>query len=499
MSLIGLDIGTTGCKCTIFGIDGKAGAYSYSEYDTKSPRSGYFEIDPDEVWESVKKVIFNAVSSYRGENIKALSISSFGEAVVLVDKNDKVLANSILYMDRRGADECKIIEEILGKEKIMQIAGVSSHPMYTINKIMWIKKNVPEIYNRACRFMLFGDFISYRLAGDAVIDHSLASRTMTFDIVSKKWSDKILEIADIDEKKFSKIAPSGTIIGRVRREIAKEIGLSDDILVVTGGHDQVCAAVGAGVLNEGMAIDGIGTVECITPVFNRPVINKVMLKNKYNCVPFAKKGMYASYAFNFTGGSLLKWYRDTFASYLKEYADKTGMNTYEFLDKAASKNPTRLLVIPHFAGAGTPYMDTDAKGAILGLDLNTSAPEIYRAMLEGVTYEMALNVECLQIAGIEISTLRAVGGGARSDLWLQIKADIMQRKVERLNIDEAGTLGAAIIAGTATGVFGTFQEAASLLIKVKKEFFPDLRQGDIYSENFKKYKKAYKSLKNIFA
>jgi len=328
MSIIGLDIGTTGCKCTIFGIDGNIASYSYSEYDTKSPQPGYYEIDPVEVWESVKKVIFNAVRSYRGERIKALSISSFGEAAVPVDKNGRVLANSIIYMDKRGSEECKIIETALGKEKIMQISGVSSHPMYTISKVMWIKKNTPDIYNRAWKLMLFGDFISFCLTGDPVIDHSLASRTMAFDIISKEWSDEILDAAKIDKKIFSKISPSGTIIGEVKKEIAKVLGLSDGVLVVTGGHDQVCAAVGAGILSEGMAIDGIGTVECITPVFNRPVINKVMLENKYNCAPFAKKDMYASYAFNFTGGSLLKWYRDTFALHQKEYYDLIGKNIY---------------------------------------------------------------------------------------------------------------------------------------------------------------------------
>jgi len=143
-------------------------------------------------------------------------------------------------------------------------------------------------------------------------------------------------------------------------------------------------------------------------------------------------------------------------------------------------------------------MDTDAKGAILGLDFNTSLSEIYRAMLEGITYEMALNVECLQNAGIEIEILRAVGGGARSDLWLQIKADIMKRRIQRLDMDEAGTLGAAIIAGTATGIFSTFEDAANLMIKVKKEFFPDPITSDIYSENFEKYKKVYQNIKKIF-
>lgn len=499
MSLMGLDIGTTGCKCTIFSCEGSVVSYSYKEYNTQSPKPGYYELDPRVVWDSVKNIIYNAVNSYKGEPVTAVCISSFGESAVPVDKHGNVLGNSILYTDKRGSSQCKELVEYLGKQTIMNLAGVSAHPMYTVSKIMWIKENMPDMYARVWKFMLFGDFISYCLTGIPVIDYSLASRTMAFNVVEKKWEGKILDAARIKQDMFSEACPSASVIGNIKRDIADELGLSKDTLVVTGGHDQVCAALGAGILTEGLAIDGIGTVECITPAFDRPVLNELMLEYSFNCAPHAQEGMYVTYAFNFTGGSLLKWYRDNFAVQQKELAWKEGKNVYALLDEQATKNPTNLLILPHFAGAGTPYMDTDAKGAILGLSFNNTASDIYRAMLEGITYEMALNIECLSKAGIKINTLRAVGGGAKSDLWLQIKADIMQRKVERLDVNEAGTLGTAIMAGVATGVFNSMEEATKQLIKVRKEFYPNLEFKEKYMENYERYKKVYESIKSIYS
>jgi xylulokinase len=498
ISLIGLDIGTTGCKCTLFDLEGNIVCFSYEEYKTENPKPGYYELNPENVWNLVKTVIYNTINSYKGEPVTAICISSFGEAAVPVDSHGNVLGNSILYMDKRGSEQSIRLEKELGKRKVMELTGVPIHPMYTIGKIMWIKENMPDIFNKVWKFMLFGDFISFCLTGLAVIDYSLASRTMAFNVIHKKWEEKILRFARIKQDMFSKPCPSGTIIGNVKRDIAEELGIPQNALVVVGGHDQACAALGAGILSEGLAIDGIGTVECITPAFDKPVLNELMLKYNFNCAPHLKEGMYVTYAFNFTGGSLLKWYRDNFISQKEEITVKRKENIYALLDTKAPKIPTDLLVLPHFAGAGTPYMDTSAKGAIIGLSFNNKAPEIYRAILEGITYEMAFNMECLDKAGIKINKLRAVGGGAKSDLWLQIKADIMQCKIERLNVSEAGTLGTAIMAGVATGAFTSIEDASKKIVKVSKEFYPNTKFREKYIENYNRYKRVYKNIKDIY-
>lgn len=406
------------------------------EYGIISKSSGFYELDPDLVWESVQLVIRSSLKKYSGEKVTALCVSSFGEAAVPIDRNGRVLHTSLLYTDSRGTVQCMQLESLLGLQEIMDLTGLHAHPMYTICKILWIKENLPEIYRSTWKFMLFEDFILYRLGNTAAIDYSLASRTMAFNVTRKDWEQKVLGAAGVDRELFSTPVPSGTVIGTIRNDVADELGLPHELQLVTGGHDQVCAAIGGGIIKEGVAINGIGTVECITPAFNRPLLNKAMLEQNFACVPHAKNGMYVTYAFNFTGGSLLKWYRDAFASGEKAKTRKSGENVYAILDSGAAKEPTDILILPHFAGAGTPYMDTAAKGAILGLDFDTTPGRLYRAMLEGVTYEMFYNVECLAGAGIHIDELRAVGGGAKSDLWLQIKADIMGRKVVTLHVTE---------------------------------------------------------------
>ncbi len=497
MSLIGLDIGTTGCKCTVFEEQGNVLSYAYQEYPLERPAAGHAELNPENVWNAACTVIKQALSECPSTHVAALSISSIGEAAIPVDRQGRALANSILCTDVRGAEECQYLEEILGRERIMDLTGIPPHPMYTICKVMWIKRNQPEIFNNAWKFLLFEDYIIYRLTGETVIDYSLAARTMAFNVVEKKWAAEIFEAASIDPGLFSKPALSGTPAAVVKPQLARELGLSSETLAVTGGHDQICAAVGGGILSEKIAVDGIGTVECITPAFGQPLRNPQMMKNNFNCAPHALEGLYATYAFNFTGGGLLKWFRDCFARHEKEEAAKSGGNVYAQLDQQAPREPTSLLVLPHFAGAGTPYMNPQAQGAILGLTFDHTQADVYRAMLEGVTYEMAYNMECLNNAGIIVDSLRAVGGGAKSDLWLQIKADIMQRPVERLNVDEAGTLGTAILAGTAAGVYNSLEEATAQLVTVKQTFLPDSRNREIYQRQYQRYKQIYPRINDI--
>lgn len=496
MALIGLDVGTSGCKCIIFGDGGGVMARQYREYPVVNPGPGLFELDPEGVWEAVKTVIGKAVRDYRGEKITALCLSSFGEAGVPVDRAGRVLDRSLLYTDGRGGAQCERLKNALGPTAIMHWTGLHAHPMYSINKLMWLRENRPEIYRDTWKFMLFEDFILFRLGGAAAIDYSLASRTMAFNVTRKEWQAEIFEAAGVAEDIFSTPVPGGTAIGAIKPEVAAELQLPRDLQLVTGGHDQVCAAVGGGIIGEGLAINGMGTVECITPAFAGPKLDQRMFEANFACVPHPREGMFVTYAFNFTGGALLKWYRDSFASW-EGTAAGAARNFYAAMDARAAAGPTRLLVLPHFAGAGTPFMDTQAKGAIIGLGLDSDASQIYRAMLEGVTYEMLFNVEALETAGIGIRELRAVGGGAKSDLWLQIKADIMGRKVTALEVEEAGALGAAMLAGTATGLYPSLEKAAETLVRIKKEFHPDPANHSFYRENYRRYRKMYAAVREV--
>jgi xylulokinase len=498
MSLLGIDIGTSGCKATIIDFEGNIRGQSYREYSLISPNPGWEEIDPELVWSLVKRVIANSIDEYKGTPVKAISVSSFGEAAVPIDRNGNVLYNSMIYIDERGREEAGYLEYRLGREKILGITGISVHPMYTINKIMWLKKNKPDVYKNTWKFLLFADFILFKLGAKPHTDYSLAARTMAFDIINKKWSAEILECAGLDEDKFGEPVQAGTLVGEITGSIAEELGLPRGVILVAGGHDQPCAALGAGAIKCDLAVDGLGTTECITPTFDRPVISDVMAMNHFACVPHVMKDMYVTYAFTFTSGSVLKWYRNNFgAAYIAE-AVKSNINLYDMLIEKASKGPSDIFVLPHFAGAATPYMDVEAKGAIIGLNIGTKAEDIMKAILEGITFEIMVNVEKLAEAGIKVEEMRAVGGLAKSDPFLQMKADMMGKKVTTLQVSEAGTLGVAILAGTACGVYKNVEDAVQKLVKKKKEFYPDEKLHEIYAEKFQTYKRIYPAVKQIY-
>jgi len=497
MAIIGIDIGTTGAKSTIFDERGNVKSFAYQEYNLTTNNLDNYEIDPNIIKNTVKKIVLESVKKYDNDDILAICATSFGESIVLLDSKDEVLCNSMIYMDKRGVEECSEIELHFSRDKISITTGLLPHPMYTAPKILWLKENRPTIFKKTKKIFFIANYILYLLGGEHVTDYSLASRSMAFDVINKKWWSDMLEYIGIDEEFFPKPVPTGSIVGTILPDVAKEYGLRKGVKLVIGGHDQIISAIGSGILNEGMTANVIGTVDCIIPVFSLDQIKTSLTKYNFPCVPYLKDKSYITYAFNITGGSILKWFRDNFAIDLSISAKKGGLNVYNLLDKLATVHPTNILVLPHFAGSGTPYMDVASKGAIVGLNFNVNRNQLYRAFLEGETYEMKVNIDCLEDSGIIINELRTVGGGAKSDLWMQIRADILGKKVVSLNIEEAGTVGSAILAGTAIGIYSSIKEAENELVKEKKIYYPNPNNNDIYQANYERYKKLYLNLKDV--
>ena len=502
MALMGLDVGTSGCKATVFAEDGSPAGQAWQEYPPLVCEPGTAEIDPEAVWQAVRQVIRQAADKSR-ESVAALSISSFGESAVPVDRNGRVLHRSLLYTDPRGQAQCDRLVGRLGMDRIMRTTGVRAHPMYTLAKILWFRDEQPDLFRQVWKFLLFGDFILYRLCGETAIDPSLAARTMASSVLEQDWDDDLLQAAGLDRRLFSRIVPSGTAVGTLRPELAADLHLPGSVRLVTGGHDQVCAAVGAGISRPGLAVAGMGTVDCVTPAFDRPLLTRAMLDRHYACVPHAIPGLYVTYAFNFSSGSLLQWYRDRFAARECAEAEARGLSVYRLLDEAAARTGSlaviddSLLVLPHFAGAGTPYMNPSAQSAILGLTLQTPASRLYLGLLEGVAFEMRCNLDALSAAGVRIDEIRAVGGGARSPLWLQIRADVTGRRITTLDLAEAGTIGAAVLAGTATGIFSSVNEGYGRLVRPGRTYEPDLRRQAIYDRKYERYRRLYDLLQTL--
>jgi xylulokinase len=497
MALLGIDVGTSGCKATAFDTDGKILAAAAGEYPPTVCPPGYLEINPDLVWRAVADSIRRCAAAC-AEPILGLAVSSFGEAAVPIDRSGQALANGILFIDPRGQAQADRMADRLGAHELAMRTGLPLHRMYTLFRLMWLRDEQPEIYRRTWKYLQFEDLVLYRLTGETVTDYSLADRTMAFNVLDKTWDPVILAAADLPDRIWARPLPSGTVAGAITRAAAAAVGLPAGTPVVTGGHDQPCTALGSGIIRTGQAIDGIGTSECITTCFDQPVLNDRLFARNYHCGPHTAPGQYITFAYTMSAGALLQWFRDTIGRPERDEAARSGLSAYALLDSRVQREPTNLLILPHFDGGGTPSLDPASRGAILGLSRQTTPLEIYRAMLESVTYEMRYNLACLEEAGIRVETLRAAGGGAKSPVWLQIKADILGRPIATLTVDEAGTLGGAILAGVATGVFRDVRMACAQMVHEKRQFWPDQTYSERYEAAYRKYCQLYPALKAIY-
>lgn len=504
MKIAGLDIGTTGCKCTVFDENGIELGKSYRDYPVKR-RVGGHEIDAVALLEGVITVIKEMASVY--QDIVGIGVTSFGETFVCVDEDGNPLAPCMLYTDPRGAKECQWLVDKLGEKHIAQITGVTAHEMYGLPKMMWIKNNKPEIYNTTKRILQMEDFIVYTLTGNAVIDYSLATRSMAFDINKLDWSDEILDVAGIDKSLLSKPVPTGTDAGTITDIMAEKTGLQKSTRVVAISQDQVAAAVGAGAFCGDTGVDGAGTVQCLTPIYDElPDIDK-MMPGKYVAVPYVVPGKYVTYAFSYTGGALIQWCTDNVAKKEKELAEAEGISVNAYLERQYAEGrkadgldpdgPSGMLMLPHFAGAATPYMDTGSKGVMVGMTTATTPADIYRACMEGVCYEMYLNFENVLKAGAALAKLHATGGGAKSQVFMQMKADMLGIPIVALKTVDAGTVGSAMLTGIALGIFKDLQDASNAMVEQTVTYEPRAEYHEKYMEVYKKYAKLYGAVREL--
>ncbi len=483
MNYLSIDIGTTGCKCQLFSENGEILSYLFSEYDFKEA-DGFNYVNIHAIEAHLRSMISEISSKFE---VSSVCVSSIGESFALLDKDDNVLFYPMLYTDSRGEKEAEEIKSVIGEERAFQITGVVPHSMYSLSKLLYIKNNVPEVFKKADKVLLICDYVGYLLTGERVIDYGLASRTGAFDIEKMEFSEEILSMFGVDQKLFSTPKPAGSIVGKIK----KDWGI--DAILVLGSHDQVCTSLGAGVLDEGDAVDGMGTVECITTVFKNKPENTDMGKQGYPCVPYPVNGLYCTYILNFSCCSTVNWLRKNIMHGYKGDEE----NYFAYIEKEITDKPTNILTLPYFGGASTPYQDLGAKGAIVNLTTQTRDYEVFQAMMEGTAYEMRLNAEVVKAYGITVKNTVATGGGANSDKWLQIKANIQNIPIKTLRSSEGGLCGCALLQAVALGGAKNFYEARDIFVRYEKEFVPSEEVYAAYKTQYEKYKKLYKTLKEF--
>lgn len=487
MTLLGVDIGTTGCKAAAVGLDGSVPATAYREYPLATPRPGWAELDPDGVWEAVCESI-REVAAAVAEPPQALAFATLGEAVTPIDASGAALAPTIVSFDGRAGACYEQLVAALGAERLTAVCGTAPQPHYSVAKWRWIAREMPETYRRAATLACFGDLCTVRLGLPPVIDHTMATRTLAFDAPGGCWSPEILDAAGVDAGKLPTPAPIGTVVGAIAARQARDLGLADGALLVTGGLDQVCAAHGAGIAGDGSAMLSLGTVAVLAAVSGTDSPAPIAVPT----VPYVQPGTRLSIAGTPAGGAVLRWYRDRFAA--AETAVPGGAGTedgsYDRIVAGAADVETDLMALPHFAGSRTAFGDPLATAALVGLTFATERRHVVRALLEGVALETAMMAERLAEAGAAVRSLRAVGGGSRSPVWMQIFADVLGIPVDSTASADAAAVGAALLAGRAAG--HAVPDVAGLPPVMRLE--PDESRSSRYRSKLERYRGLYHAL-----
>lgn len=450
--LIGLDIGTTNLKAGAFTPDGHLVATASVPTPTIRLPSGA-EYDPEAIWQGAASVLAQVASAAQGRPIRAVAICSMAEAGVLIDGAGRPLGPAIAWFDTRTRPQADRLAREIGEQEIYRATGHSVQSKFGLLKILWWKENQPALYAEAVSWLSMMDWIIYRLSGEQVTDPSLACRTMAYDVGAGRWADRLLEQVGVDPALFPPVLPSGTVAGAVHATAAAVTGLPVGTPVVTGGHDHPVASLAAGVTGPGILLDSTGTAEALIGAVSSPRLDAdafaTSLTNSVLPVPglFGLQG-----GMNASGGSL-EWFK-------RELAPDLDYGALVAAARGAGDDPTGLVYLPHLAGSGPPVVNSSSKGAFLGLTYGHSRGHLIKAVLEGTVCEVRMIAQAMErLMGGRFERVIVTGGHTRNPVWMQLRADILNRPVTPLAIDDATILGCALLAGAAVGVYPSIGEA----------------------------------------
>jgi xylulokinase len=481
VSYLGIDIGTSQAKAITFDDRLHALAHAHATYERTYPRPGQCELDPRGLAQAVRSVVGQCAAQCGNDRIRSLAFSVFGGGVCAIDAQGEPLLPIISTTDNRAQQEAQSWAERFGRQRTYSITGTTTHASLMLPKALWIRKHLADP-SRIWRLVTAAELATATLAGPTGMDAATASSTMLLDIRSRQWSAEILEAADLPARLLPPVVPCGTVLDHVPDSVCQDLGLASPCLLVAGGHDQQVCALGAGLTAAGQATDSLGTVECITTLFDAPRLVDDLLQNNFSNLLHVYGEKIATLAYNFSSGDLIRWYREQFQP------TAASMDAL-FLD--LPDRPAQVFVLPHFAGSGTPYLDAQSKGAILGLSLATDRREILRGIVDGQNYEMRLNLDVWRRNGIAFDTLRVYGKGSASDRLMQIKADILGLAIERLTVVETGCLGAALLAARAAEPAFSMEDALRSAVGCQRRFEPQRETASAYDDRYALYRELY--------
>ena len=499
-SILAFDLGTTALKCALHNIDGNVLAKASEEYQLITPDADSVEMEVETYWQAFKSVVAKVlkVSGVNPGEIKALGISAQGETLILVDRDGKPLRRAIVWLDNRAQKEADVLGETFGHRNAFEITGqVKLVPTWPASKILWLRQNEPEIFEKTGKFLLIEDYFLYRLTGEYVCEGSLVTSTCYWNFQTHTWWKEMLKELNISEQQLPRYRESGEPVGKLRPEIAAELGLSQNTVACTGALDQACGAIGVGNIKPGIFSENTGAALAICATVNQPVLDP---GNQMPCHYHGLPGLYMLHTFT-SGGIVLRWFRDEFAVMEMQVGKDSGMDSYDLMGLEASRvapGCEGLVMLPHLQGAMAPEANPKASGVFYGFTLRHGRGHFTRAIMEAVGFIVRRNIEVVEGLGVAVNEVRALGGGARSRIWKQMEADIIGRPVLTTTNEEAATLGAAILAGKAVGLYSSVEEAAGRMIQIKERFEPAPANRAIYDDTFGMYKNLYEALCPLF-
>lgn len=488
--VIGCDVGSQGTKAILLSTTGEFVCEAYESYSIDYPHSLWAE-QPVDRWLNalsltVRRLLFEG--GVAAENVRAISLAAQVDGVIPIDLNGRPLHPAIIWMDRRAGTQCEQVRQVLGNEQIFRLTGLNLDPSHVAPKIRWLADQQPLIYERAVHFLLPGSYIGYALTGELGVDYSNASSTLLLDVHTKTWSAIMGNAFDIDLNKLVPLAAATTTLGKLRPTMAEKLGLGMETLIMIGCGDEHAACLGAGVTKPGIAGDIAGTAEPVCAASADIAFDPTRLVETH-C--HADPELWLLENPGFVSGGNYRWFRDQFAK----------NETYAGLDVEAARvapGADGLTFLPSLMGALAPTWNEFARGSYTGFTLAHTRGHFVRALLEGSAYAVRDIITQMKVAGIELHELRVMGGGAKSQLWNQIKADVTGLQVNVPELTETTALGAAFLALVGIGAYTTLAELVEHLVKIREHIEPDPATASIYGEAYEQYRQTYFAMLPVF-
>ena len=482
MYLIGMDLGTTNIKGLLFTREGAAIAAASRATPTHYRGTDSADYDPEEIWQIVQDILRQlAAACPHPDAIAGLAFASFGESSLAVDRQGKPLAPAMAWFDSRVFGVLEEFRQRVDECEVFRITGMALTHIAGIGKLLWEKRYLPEVFPHTHLWLAVPSYLVYRLTGEMRLDYSLASRTMLFDVHRRTWSERMCALAGLPISILPPVAQSGTPVGVIRKKVASALGLPTNVVVSLGGHDHLCGALSAGIRRSGQILNSSGTGDSLVVTIEADQVDDRYFQAGVSCGCHVVRGLTYGLGGVRGSGRMIDWMRET----LHAGASESG---YDALIARAAQAPigsNGLIVAPHFQGAHIPYQDPMAMGAILGLRTGHTLDDITRALFEALTFQLRLAVDTYAgLTGETFPDVTCIGGGSQNALWVQMKADVLNRRIRVSTLRENTAHGAALLAGIGAGIYRDAEEACTVASPPLQDYVPNPEHVSVYRDIF---------------